>query len=230
MKKKEVNTDTKKDLMIKSKVIYESKINWFGAGRILGVFIIAFFITFYITIFIYRRIINRIEPMTNKKIKKISLKVAKPKYNYFESKKSTIDPVIVKELIDSKEKAYIIIDTRSEKEYEQSHIKGAVNIPSYEDAKNVYQSLTNFSAEFSKKRKLFIGKRLVVVYGYHPEADLMEDCVHVLKKTKINTRILNVSWYEWQSNFYSWMPLSGLQSFSINNYLEGKEIEIFQQQ
>lgn len=199
------------------------------------IFLTSFIISLIVLSSIFRMFNNNNKSKTQSKpqigetITKIISKVVKPKYNYFESKKPTIDPVMVKELIDSKEKAYLIIDIRSEKEYEQSHIKGAINIPSYKDASNVYQSLTNYSTEINRFRKAFFGKKLVIIYGYHPEADVTKDAENILKKMGLITRVMNVSWYEWRSNFYSWMPSGALINFSINNYLEGVEMDLIKQ-
>ena len=81
------------------------------------------------------------------------------------------DPVMVKELIDSTEKSYIIIDIRSASEYRQSHIKGAINIPSYTNPDNVYQSLTNKNQEFNKQSNKLTNKKMINLNGYNTEAD-----------------------------------------------------------
>lgn len=203
--------------------------------KIIAIFLASFVISLIVLSGIFRMFNNKnksniqSKPEIGKTITKIISKVVKPKYNYFESKKPTIDPVMVKELIDSSEKSYIIIDIRSADEYKQKHIKGAINIPSYSDPKNIYQSLTNKNQELNKQSKKLIGKKLIVVYGYHPEADITYDMVEFFKKMGITVRILNISWYEWGSNFYSWMPSGALINFSINNYLEGVEMELIKQ-
>lgn len=199
------------------------------------IFLTSFTVSLIVLSSIFRTINNKnksktqSKPKISKTITQIISKAIKPKYNYYESKKSTIDPVMVKELIDSSEKSYIIIDIRSAGEYKQKHIKGAINIPSYSDPKNIYQSLTNKSQEFNKQSKKLTGKKLVIVYSYHPEADITYDMVDFFKKMGISVRVLNISWYEWASNFYSWMPSGALANFSINNYLEGEEIELLKQ-
>lgn len=199
-------------------------------NKTVKIFILSSLVTYLIVLGIYR-LTSRKTTTNNKTKSTLSVKmketisaILKPRYNYYESKKVTIDPVMVKELIDSTEKSYVIVDIRSAGEYKKSHIKNAINVPAYQNAKNVYQSLTNKNQELNREKNKILGKKLIIVYGYHPEADITDDMVSYLKKIGLPVRVLNVSWYEWRSNFYSWMPSEALQDFSINKYLQGEEM------
>ena len=117
---------------MKTKVIFESKVNWFGLGKIIGVFVIAFTIGFFITRTVYN--LAKRQPMikTNK-VKKISLQ-GNEELLY-------LDPVLLKTYIDQADKNYVLIDIRSSVEYQSGHIVGAKNVPLYTDYLHVYESL-----------------------------------------------------------------------------------------
>jgi len=156
-----------------------------------------------------------------KTITEIISKITKSRYNYYESKKTTIDPVMVKELIDSTEKDYLIVDIRSSMEYKWSHMKGAINMPAYEDPNNVYQTQNKLDDVYKKVSKKFAGKKLMIVYGYRPESDITDKVFEYLKKYKYPVRVLSIPWYDWLHNFASWMPGIQTGGFDNSKYIEG---------
>lgn len=189
--------------------------------KVIAIFLVSFIVSLIVISGIFR--------LANKKtIAKIISKITKPRYNYFESKQPMIDPVMVKELIDSTEKDYLIVDIRSSMEYKWSHIKGAINMPAYEDPNNVYQTQNKLNDVYKKISKKFAGKKLVIIYGYRPDSDITEKVFEYLKKYKYPVRILSIPWYDWLHNFANWMPGIQTGGFDNSKYIEGNNNGILQ--
>ena len=192
------------------------------------IFLTSFTVSLIILSSIFRTINNKnksktqSKPEIGKTITEIILKITKPRYNYFESKKPMIDPVMVKELIDSTEKDYVIVDIRSSMEYKWSHMKGAINMPAYADPNNVYQTQNKLDDVYKKVSKKLTGKKLVIVYGYRPESDITDKAFEYLKKYKYPVRVLSISWYDWLHNFATWMPGIQAGGFDNSRYIEGE--------
>jgi len=144
--------------------------------------------------------------------------------NYEYINRMTIDPVMVKELIDVNDPHFAVIDIRSKEEYDRSHIKLSFNMPVYADYRHVYTTQTNKQELFNKIKNNLQNKKMVVVYGYAPQADTTLDAVTFLSKQNLKVRTMNIGWNEWKNNFYNWLPGAEMQGFSINTYLEGKDV------
>lgn len=201
----------------------EISVNW----KILVIFLVSFVVTYFVVLGAFQLVRqktktkNQSKQTLNNTIKNIFLKITKPKYNYYESKKPTIDPVMVKELIDSTEKDYVIVDIRSSMEYKWNHMKGAINMPAYENPNNVYQTQTKLDDVYKKVSKKFAGKKLVIVYSYRPESDMTDKVFEYFKKYKYPVRVLSITWYDWLHNFASWMPGIQAGGFDNSKYIEG---------
>lgn len=191
--------------------------------KTIKVFLLSFAITYFIVLGVFR--------LTNQKIKIIKeylLKITKPKYNYYKSEKSTIDPVMVKELIDLTEKDYVIVDIRSTTEYKWSHMKGAINMPVYEDPNNVYQTQNKLNDVYKTINKKLSRKKLIIVYGYSPDSDITDKAYEFLKKNSLPVRVMSISWYDWLHNFAEWIPGIQTGGFDNSKYIEGNNNGILQ--
>lgn len=191
--------------------------------KTIKVFLFSFVIAYFIVLGLFT--------LTNKKIETIEefiSKIIKPKYDFYESKKPTVDPVMVKELIDSTEKDYVIVDIRSAMEYKWSHMKGAINIPAYTDPNNVYQTQNKLGDVYKKVSKIFARKKLIIIYGYSSDSDINDKVYEFFKKNNLPVRIMSISWYEWSHNFAEWMPGIHAGSFDSGKYVEGNNNGISQ--
>lgn len=223
--------------------VVKNTIHWREIARAIGIFLFSFFICFFFTKYLFswftnqskKTEITKIEPKTkpissslvtsfSQAVKTVSALLPKSQYDYYQTKRQFIDPILIKEALDKKDPNILIVDIRSTQEYKSAHIKTAISAPSYTNSQDVYESLTQKEDIRTEIGKYIKGKRLVVIYGYTPNSDISQDVYENLKQI-FPVRVMGISWYEWRSNFYSWMPSSGLNNFSINNYLEGDEIK-----
>lgn len=132
-----------------------------------------------------------------------------------------IEPILLREYIDTKKQKIIIIDTRSKTEYENGHIKNAVSVPLYSDFKRPYESIQDQSQWNSSIKKAFRGMNEIILYGYRSDADLLLVAVESLRKGGIKAKILSVGYGEWQGGFWNWIPGGELNgTVNINDYIE----------
>jgi rhodanese-related sulfurtransferase len=134
-----------------------------------------------------------------------------------------MEPAQLKELI-ATGKDYYLIDTRSNKEYEAGHIKGAVNIPLYRDYKNVYGSQIKLKEAQAQVNRIKTFNKDVIVYSYSPNAEPMLNFVANMQKMRINIRLLSVGWNQWRNYYTTWMPGADISGEGIENYVEEKQI------
>lgn len=133
----------------------------------------------------------------------------------------TIDPVLVKEYMDTNNDTYILVDVRSDAEYRSGHIRRAVSIPLYTDFRHPYGSAVKRDVWETELRKRTGGKREIIVYGYRPDADIIHIAVDAVRKKKMPVKILSVGYGDWVGGFPQWMPGHEIYgSFNINDYIE----------
>jgi rhodanese-related sulfurtransferase len=133
----------------------------------------------------------------------------------------TIDPVLVKEYMETNNDTYILVDVRSDAEYRSGHIKRAVSIPLYTDFRRPYGSAVKLDGWEKELRKQTAGKREIVVYGYRPDADIIHIAVDAVRKKSMPVKILSVGYGDWVGGFPQWMPGHEIYgSFNINDYIE----------
>ena len=118
-----------------------------------------------------------------------------------------IDPFVVKKVIDDKNSDWIIVDYRSEEEYTASHIKGAVNIPLYQDYKRAYETQVMMNDWVKQFEKVMSGKKMAVIYGYWQDATMGKKLASFLTKNRMSFRMLAVGFTDFKNNFNRWFKL-----------------------
>jgi rhodanese-related sulfurtransferase len=132
-----------------------------------------------------------------------------------------IDPVIIKEYIETHNATHILIDARSEEEYKNGHIKGAANIPLYTDFRHPYQSAVPLANWEKTLRSNTRGKLEIIIYGYRPDADLLLIAANMARSKKMPVKVLAISYNDWVGGFPQWLPGHEIYgSFNINDYIE----------
>lgn len=204
--------------MKKNKRIHIAKKINIPKGLFLGlIFLVSLSLTTMSILFI-RQMGNKTK--LNKLTRSLPVIFSRKKYNYFQSKRDHIDPAMVKELIDEKNSEFIILDIRSSTEYKQSHIKGALSLPSYEDFQKSYQTQTDKEAVLRKIIKQLYRKRLIILYGNSPISDMTYDMFDFLRQKNLPVRIMAVSWNEWKSGSVNWLPGGESIGADMNRYIE----------
>lgn len=132
----------------------------------------------------------------------------------------TIDPIILLEKIKKDEDDYLLIDIRSNKDYEIGHIKTAVNMPVYGT------SLIKKDGSLDKgviRRNIsdnFPNKKMVIVYGDSSYSVLSQEVADAIGG---NGYALGIGWNEWRHFKALWVPESMWDEMDINNYIQIRE-------
>ena len=115
-----------------------------------------------------------------------------------------VSPHTIRKKMDRGEKNFILIDLRSQEEYEKEHIVGAINIPTYKDPNNSISIETEVK---EKERILNAFKELekqdkeIVTYCYSMPCMTGRKVGKLLSDNGIYVKTLNIGWNEWR---YFW--------------------------
>lgn len=132
-----------------------------------------------------------------------------------------IDPVLLKGFLDTQKKDILIVDIRSNAEYNAGHIKRAINIPLYTDYRRPYETLEDREKWISEIKKEGRSSPEIIVYGYRPDADLLLVSIERLRKERTGIKILSVGYGDWQGGFWNWIPGAEMNmTVNINDYIE----------
>jgi len=126
------------------------------------------------------------------------------------------DPFNLVEDIQTNNSLVAIIDIRSKTEYEQGHIRNAINIPVYMSLSHLKDSVVSDSvliAEFSK-----IKASSIVIYGNSASSTIPLAVKNVLAKHNISTQVLSIGWNEWHDFRNIWVPQALWDNFDIDRY------------
>lgn len=95
----------------------------------------------------------------------------------------------------------ILVDLRSQEEYELGHITGAVNIPAYKD-KNTpdYGAVERIIESF----KLIPKEKEIITYCYSSACMTSRKIGKMLAEHGIYVKHLNIGWNEWKNDWTSW--------------------------
>jgi rhodanese-related sulfurtransferase len=109
---------------------------------------------------------------------------------------TVVSPTTIKKYIDEGNTNYILVDLRSQGEYEKEHIKSAVNIPA--SSMNTDQLVEAF-------KKLGTDKE-IIVHCYSAYCTLGRQVGRALSERGIYVKELTAGWSEWR---YHWDILNG---------------------
>ncbi len=136
---------------------------------------------------------------------------------------TSIDPMLLKEYIDTMDKNISIIDTRSLLEYESGHIKGSTHAALYSNFRKPYESVVDMSEWVSSVKKLSWNKKTTILYSYSAEADIVRVAAEKLRASGVRAKILAVGYSEWQGGVWGWIAGGELNgALNINDYIERK--------
>lgn len=110
---------------------------------------------------------------------------------------------IRKNILDGKNDA-ILVDVRSQEEYEREHIVGALSVPAYKDPEtSAYSDVERIVNGFQEIREQNPEKD-IVVYCYSIPCMTGRKVGHMLAENGIYAKELNVGWNEWRYEWTSW--------------------------
>lgn len=111
---------------------------------------------------------------------------------------SVVDPMTLVSLIKTRDQSYILIDVRSKKEYEKSHIRGAVQL--------------------SESKKLD-SKKTIIVYGNTQYSDETKNVASELAEKGLKVKQLAIGWNEWRHFRNLWVPDNKWAEIDVNDFI-----------
>ena len=117
---------------------------------------------------------------------------------------------------------FVLVDLRSAQEFEQAHIKGAVNIPAYSSPDNsAYGQVERIVGEFKKLPK----DKEIIVYCYSEPCMTGRKIGKVLAEHGIYARHLGVGWNEWRYHWTTWNHEHEWSQTKVEDYIyrQGKK-------
>ncbi len=117
--------------------------------------------------------------------------------------------------------SFILVDLRSQEEYEREHIIGAVNIPAYKTPdKSAYDDVERIVSEFSKLPK----DKDIIVYCYSMPCMTGRKIGQMLAEHGIYVMLLGVGWNEWRYYWGLWNHEHEWNITNVEDYVSsGKE-------
>jgi rhodanese-related sulfurtransferase len=115
-----------------------------------------------------------------------------------------VSPHSLRKKIDSGENDFVLVDLRSEEEYNKSHIKGAVNIPAYKDKDTPDYNNKQRILEAFKKLKEQNPDKDIIVYCYSISCMTGRKIGKFLAENGIYVKHLGIGWNEWRYYWTLW--------------------------
>lgn len=114
----------------------------------------------------------------------------------------SVSPHGLRKKMDKGDKSFILVDLRSQEEYETEHVVGAINIPAYSDPNNsAYDQVDRIVNSFRELEKE--GKE-IIVYCYSIPCMTGRKIGHMLADHDIYVKALGVGWNEWKYYWNLW--------------------------
>lgn len=113
---------------------------------------------------------------------------------------SKFDASLLLSKIKAKDKNYALIDIRSKKDFQNGHIKGAINIPVYGTAL-VSQNGDLDEVGINKAFRDVNKTNLVIVYAQNEFDSVPQAISQMLSKSKQTVKPLSVGWSEWNKTY-----------------------------
>lgn len=112
-----------------------------------------------------------------------------------------ISPHSLRKMMDKGDTSYILVDLRSQEEYETEHITGAVNIPAYKDKDHSdYGAVERIVGEF----KALPQNKDIIVYCYSAPCMTGRKIGHMLADNGVYVQHLGIGWNDWKYDWTAW--------------------------
>lgn len=116
---------------------------------------------------------------------------------------------------------FVLVDLRSQEEYEKEHVVGAVNIPAYKDPNtSAYGDVDRIIGEFSKLPK----DKKIIIYCYSMPCMTGRKIGEMLAENGIYVKHLEIGWNEWRYFWNLWNHEHEWDVTNVEDYIaSGKE-------
>ena len=138
-----------------------------------------------------------------------------------------VSPHHIRKHIEQGDKDFILIDLRSQQEYETAHIIGALNVPVYVSPdKSAYEDIDRIVNEFRKIQEEYINKT-IIIYCYSAPCMSGRKIGKMLTEHDIYVKHLGIGWQEWRYYWNLWNH-DGETPVNPANYIKnGSEPGVF---
>lgn len=139
---------------------------------------------------------------------------------YFTESAVHISPHHIRKAMDKGDDSFILVDLRSQEEYEREHVTGAINIPAYKDPEtSAYGDKERIVGEFSKLQK---GKD-IIVYCYSMPCMTGRKIGKLLAENGIYVKHLGIGWNEWRYFWNMWNHEHEWDATDVEDYVTSGE-------
>jgi rhodanese-related sulfurtransferase len=127
-----------------------------------------------------------------------------------------VSPHHIRKAMDKGDDSFILVDLRSQEEYEREHIIGAINIPAYKDpetsAYGDVERIVNSFSELSTDKD-------IIVYCYSIPCMTGRKVGKMLAENSIYVKHLGVGWNEWRYFWTMWNHEHEWNETSVEDYV-----------
>jgi len=139
--------------------------------------------------------------------------------NYYETENAVIvSPHSLRKMMALGEDNFILVDLRSEEEYNISHIAGAINIPAYKDKDNSdYGAVERIVSSFEN----LPNGRDIIIYCYSKPCMTGRKVGKILAERGVYVKHLGIGWNEWKYDWTGWnheheWNITGVEDYIIS--------------
>lgn len=131
---------------------------------------------------------------------------------------SRIDPYdLLLKMKKGKYDTFLLIDTRSKKDFLKGHIKSAVSFPLYDEKGDPRKLDNSLISDFWENYK--DEKRQIILYGTFGESVQIEELSNRLTSKGVKSTRLSVGWNEWRHFRNLWLPESMWDTVRMDEYV-----------
>ena len=127
-----------------------------------------------------------------------------------------VSPHGLRKHMDKGDDSFIVVDLRSQEEYEREHIIGAINIPAYRDPDtSAYGDVKRIVGMFSALPK----DKDIIVYCYSIPCMTGRKVGKMLAEHGIYVKHLEIGWNEWRYNWELWNHEHEWNQTNVEDYI-----------
>jgi rhodanese-related sulfurtransferase len=130
-----------------------------------------------------------------------------------------VSPHHIRKGMDKADNSFVLVDLRSQEEYEREHIIGAVNIPAYKSPdKSAYGDVERIVHSFKTLEEQYPGKELIV-YCYSIPCMTGRKVGKMLAEHEVYVKHLGVGWNEWRYFWTMWNHEHEWEKTNVEDYV-----------